>query len=112
MDRELLSLVLVSGASLLNIALTFYLSNRRIKPEIEKMHADRTESYAEAGESLMAGAQISSTLLLQRIDELKEERDNWRAYARVLRHQIKALNADPIPFDTGELKPKKEKHAD
>lgn len=107
MSSEFVSLLLVSGASLLNILLTFYLSNKRVKPEIEKMQADRIERYAEAGESLATGAQISSDLLLGRIVEIKQERDNWRSYSNILKAQITSLNATPIPFDTGELSKKK-----
>jgi len=103
MSRELLELIAVSGLSAVNVLILVWQTFKRLPSEVRKMEAERFESFTEAVESSLQSAQISNALLLARNAELKQARDNWRSYAYVLRAQVKALDAEPIPFDTGEL---------
>lgn len=106
MSREIAELLLVTGASLLNIMLTFYISNKRVPSEIEKIKAEKAESYSEVAESNMEGARISNELLLARINELKKEkRDMWN-YIAILRKQMIEAELEPAQFVPSESDPK------
>ena len=91
MSRELFELLLVTAASLLNIGLTFYVSSKRVKPEIDKIKAEREESYSEAAESLLASAGMSNDLLKQRVEEMKYDRRAWRRERQDLFNYIAQL---------------------
>lgn len=104
MNHEVLSLLLITGASFLNILLSYQQSSKRVKPEIDKMQAERFESLTEAAESNMQGAQISNALLLERVNELKKERRLALYHNEMLIKQLVEQGIDPIsPPDTGEL---------
>jgi len=104
MSHEALNLLLVTTASVLNILLTYWISSRRVKPEIDKMRAEQVESYAEAAESTMQGAHISNTLLLERIAELKYGRRLVIYHNEMLMKQLIDHGIIPIsPPDTGDL---------
>lgn len=71
LDKDVLQFIGISILSLLNFAVLLWQTVKRTPREVEKMNAEKTESYAEAAESNMQGAKISNELLVERINELK-----------------------------------------
>lgn len=106
MDREFISFLLVSLGSLLNLGLLVYQTFKKVPSEVGKMQAERAESLAEAAESNMQGAQISNTLLMERIRELKKEkRDAWNHIAKLEKQLIEA-NLHPAKYQPSDSEPR------
>jgi len=104
MDNEIWSLLLVTGASVLNILLTYFLSRRRIGPEIRKMEAERFDSMANASESSLQAALISNNLLMQRIEELRRHKAKLLKYIEMLEADRARYGLPPLLMpDTDEL---------
>lgn len=104
MDRETLNFVVISAASLINLAILVYQTFKKVPGEVQKMQAEKIESYAEAAESTMQGAQISNNLLLQRIEELKRRNKGQSLYIEMLEKQLTINGLMPVPRpNTDEL---------
>ena len=104
-NNELIQFFGISLLSLLNIIVLAYQTMKKVPKEVDKMQAEKAESYAEAAESNMQGAQISNELLMQRIKELKKDKaDAWNHIAK-LEKQLIESEQKPVPFVASDTAP-------
>ena len=106
LSNDTLSFIGVSVLSLLNFALLLWQTLKRVPREVEKMKAEKIESYSEAAESNMQGAKINNEMLMQRINELK--RDLGRAVKHIgkLEAQMRDAGLKPASFSLLDSDPK------
>lgn len=72
-------LVLISGIlAAVNTAMIIYAAWKKLKPEVKKMDAEVDSEIVEAAELNLKGAQVSTTMLLERIADLKMELETER----------------------------------
>ena len=106
MDKELLNFIGVSLLSILNLLILMYQTFKKVPREVEKMRAEKDAIYGDLAESNMEGAQISNTLLLERIRELKKSsRDAWNHVAR-LEKQLSEHDVKPVQFVALDSEPR------
>ncbi len=103
MSIEALGALLISIASLLNIAVLYYSARKKIPSEVDKQKSEAVASISEGAESNSNAAKISNDLLLQRIAELKKDkRDAWNYIAILKKQMIETRQTIPefVPLDT------------
>lgn len=124
--------ILVTAANTLGI---LYIALKKWKPEVKKLEAEGEKTEAEVDSEIvqaanvnLAGAEISSKMLIQRIAELREDLENekkarrddaayfrrrfreaereardYRNWAAQLAKQVIELGKTPIPFSPSPL---------
>lgn len=106
MDKELISFAAISLVSILNVVMLIYQTMQKVPREVEKMRAEKDAIYGDLAESNMEGAQISNTLLLERIRELKKiNRDAWN-HAAKLEKQLIEHDVKPVQFVALDSEPR------
>lgn len=76
-------------SSAISVLLSIYLSWKKSKPEIKKLEREEESEIVDAAHTTIEGAMISSTMLKERIDELRRELDTEKQARRTDREYFK-----------------------
>lgn len=84
--------------SAMGAGITAFIVIRKIGPEVKKIEAEEDSEIADAAHTTLEGARISSTMLIDRIDDLKLQLENERtarkADAEYFRRRIRELERE------------------